>query len=69
MLSIFAVHSFSVLIWLVKLLSLDVEHLLVANDGLVEGNVVGIVEDWWRFGVDYRNKKQKQVNLGHRLYK
>lgn len=65
MLSVFAVHSFSVLAWLVELLSLDMELLLVADDGLVEGNVVGVVEDWWRFGVGYDNQKQEQANLGH----
>lgn len=64
MLSVFAIHSFSVLAGLVELLSLDVELLLVADDGLVEGNVVGVVEDWWRFGVSYGNQKQNQANLG-----
>lgn len=48
-----AVHPFSVLAGLVKLLALDVELLLAAEDGLLEGNVVGVVEDWWRFGVAY----------------
>lgn len=53
MLAIFAIDSFSVFAGFVELLPLDMELLPVADDGLVKGNVVRIVEYWWRFCGDY----------------
>jgi|LakMenE18May11ns_1017448.scaffolds.fasta_scaffold7214351_1 hypothetical protein len=53
MLAIFAIDSLSVFAGLVELLPLDMELLLVVDDSLVKGNVIGIVEYWWRFCGDY----------------
>jgi hypothetical protein len=64
-LSVFAVHPFSVLAGLVELLSIHVELLLAADDRLDEGNVVRVVEDGGRFGGGEGDEKQKQTNIGH----
>lgn len=43
-LSCLSIHSFSVLVGLIKLLPFDVVLLFVADDCLVEGDVIGVVE-------------------------
>lgn len=56
-LTVLPIHPFSVLTRLVELLPLHVVLLLVADDRLVESNVVRVVKDGWRLGAGQGSEK------------
>jgi hypothetical protein len=64
----FAIDSFPVVLGIIELLTTDVEGLFVADDGLEEGDLVGVVECGWREGEGEEEAEEHCDDAQHNKY-